>query len=106
LPPNQSAEQIAPDRIDLLSAFRRIIQYKKQAILAADVGAAVRENHTDISPADYILFVNRKPICVIKAKRKEEAVRLTMQEEQIEGYAKAKLKIVCKDEISVTFLNL
>ncbi len=101
---NQNPEQIARDRIDLmLSASGWIVQSKKQTNLAAGVGVAVREYHTDIGPADYILFVNRKPIGVIEAKCEEEAVRLTMHEEQTEGYAKAKLKHINNDPLPFVY---
>ncbi len=41
--------------------------------------------------ADYILFVNKKPVGVIEAKREEEGVRLTTHEEQSADYATSKL---------------
>jgi len=70
------------------------VQSKKQTNLAAAPGVAVREYQTDIDPADYILFVHKKPVGVIEAKRQDEAVRLTVHEDQTEGYAKAKLRLI------------
>ncbi len=91
--PNQNPEQLARDEIDRqLIACGWIIQHKSKINLAVAQGIAVQEYQTDIGPADYVLFVDRKPIGIIEAKRAEEGVRLTIHEEQTEGYATAKLK--------------
>ncbi len=91
--PNQNPEQLARDEIDKqLKACGWIIQSKHQINLNAGVGVAVREYQTDIGPADYVLFVDKKPAGIIEAKRSEEGVRLTTHEDQTEGYATAKLK--------------
>jgi type I restriction enzyme R subunit len=90
---NQNPEQLARDKIDKqLLACGWVIQNKNQINLNAGLGVAVREYQTDIGPADYVLFVDKKPVGVIEAKRAEEGGRLTTHEEQTEGYAKAKLK--------------
>ena len=90
---NQNPEQLARDKIDKqLLACGWVIQNKNQINLNAGLGVAVREYQTDIGPADYVLFVDKKPAGIIEAKRAEEGGRLTMHEEQTEGYAKAKLK--------------
>ncbi len=90
---NQTPEQIARDLIDKqLVACGWVIQSKARINLNAGIGVAVQEYQTDIGPADYVLFVDKKPVGVIEAKRSEEAVHLTVHEEQSEGYAKAKLK--------------
>ncbi len=90
---NQNPEQIARDEIDKqLLACGWLIQNKNQINLSAGTGIAVREYQTDIGPADYVLFVNKQAVGIIEAKRAEEGVRLTMHEEQTEGYATAKLK--------------
>ena len=90
---NQTPEQIARDAIDKqLLACGWIIQNKNGINLSAGMGVAVREYQTDIGPADYVLFANKKPVGIIEAKRAEEGARLTMHEEQSEGYAAAKLK--------------
>ncbi len=90
---NQTPEQIARDNIDKqLIACGRKIQDKKSINLNAGVGIAVREYQTDVGPADYILFVNRKAVGVIEAKRPEEGLHLIAHESQTEQYAKAKLK--------------
>jgi len=51
---------------------------------------AVREYPTDSGPADYVLFVGRKPVGVIEAK--PAGTPLVMVEEQSERYAASKLK--------------
>ncbi|MEP6467990.1 MAG: DEAD/DEAH box helicase family protein, partial [Parafilimonas sp.] len=90
---NQNPEQLARDEIDKqLIACGWIIQHKNQINLNASIGVAVREYQTDVGPADYVLFVVKKPAGIIEAKRSEEGVRLTMHEDQTEGYATAKLK--------------
>ncbi|MCK5783827.1 MAG: DEAD/DEAH box helicase family protein [Desulfobacterales bacterium] len=90
---NQNPEQIARDEIDkMLEAAGWVVQSKKRVDLVAAKGVAVREYQTDIGPADYVLFVSRKPVGVIEAKRVEEGERLTTHEDQAKYYAKAKLK--------------
>ncbi len=90
---NQNPEQLARDEIDKqLLACGWIIQPKNKINLNAGIGVAVREYQTDIGPADYVLFVDKKPVGIIEAKRAEEGVHFTMHEEQTEGYRTAKLK--------------
>jgi len=69
-----------------------IIQNKNQLNLSAGLGIAVREYPTDSGPADYILFVDKKPVGVIEAKKPEEGVRLTSHEDQTSKYAESHLK--------------
>jgi len=47
---------------------------------------------TDVGPADYVLFVDKKPVGVIEAKRAEEGARITTHEEQSGEYAASQLK--------------
>ena len=90
---NQSPEQQARDHIDKqLIASGWIIQNKSQINLSEGIGVAVREYQTDVGPADYILFVNRRPVGVIEAKREDEGFHLSAHESQTEDYANAKLK--------------
>ncbi len=92
---NQNPEQIARDNIDKqLLACDWIIQDKKKINLVAGLGVAVRELQTDIGPADYVLFVDKKPVGIIEAKREDEAVKLTTVEDQSAGYATAKLRLL------------
>ncbi len=90
---NQNPEQQARDKIDsMLKQAGWIVQSKNRVNLSAGKGVAVREYQTDIGPADYVLFVERKPIGVIEAKREDEGQRLLAAEDQSSGYANAKLK--------------
>lgn len=87
---NQNPEQIARDHIDqLLLASGWLIQDKKKFNLAAGLGIAIREYQTDIGPADYVMFVDKKPVGIIETKREEEGVRLSTVEEQSTQYATA-----------------
>jgi type I restriction enzyme R subunit len=62
------------------------------------LGVAVREYHTDIGPADYVLFVDRKACGVIEAKKEDIGHKITEVESQTAGYAAAKLKWVNNKE--------
>ena len=102
---NQNPEQIARDNIDKqLIGCGWLIQDKKRLNLAAGVGVAVREYSTEVGPADYVLFVNQKPVGVIEAKREEEGVKFSVHERQVEEYANAKLKLI--DNLPLPFLYL
>src|SRR5680860_48391 len=97
---NQNPEQIARDRIDeFLREAGWVVQSKKKVNLAANKGVAVREYLTDVGPADYVLFVDRKPVGIIEAKKEDEGHRLTVVEEQSKGYANAKLKNLNNDPL-------
>jgi type I restriction enzyme R subunit len=101
---NQNPEQLERDKIDeQLLACGWVIQNKKTFNLAAGIGVAIREFQTDVGPADYILFVNQKPVGLIEAKREEEGVRLTMVEEQSSDYANAKLKYINNDRLPFVY---
>jgi type I restriction enzyme R subunit len=52
----------------------------------------VREYQTDIGPADYALFVDKKAVGVIEAKPEDWGHKITTVEDQSQGYATAKLK--------------
>ena len=69
-----------------------VVQPKSKVNLAASKGVAVQEYQTDVGPADYVLFVDRKPVGIIEAKREEEGHKLTVVEEQSKDYAESKLK--------------
>ena len=67
---NQNPEQVARDHIDSkLSDAGWLVQSRNEVDLNAGQGVAVREYPTDIGPADYVLFVDCKPVGVIEAKR-------------------------------------
>lgn len=102
--PNQNPEQLARDKIDSeLIRSGWLIQNKNQINLKASLGIAVREYQTDIGPADYVLFVDAKPVGIIEAKRAEEGVHLTMHEEQSLGYAAAKLQYLNNDPLPFVY---
>ncbi|WP_394809155.1 DEAD/DEAH box helicase family protein [Nitrosomonas sp.] len=96
---NQNPEQKARDNIDaLLRQANWVVQSAKKIDLNVGLGQAVREYQTDAGPADYVLFVDKKAIGVIEAKREEEGQRLTAHETQTEDYAAAPLKWVNNKE--------
>ena len=101
---NQNPEQIARDKIDTaLTESGWIIQHKARINLLAGSGIAVREYQTDIGPADYVLFLDKKPVGIVEAKRAEEGVHLTMHEEQSEAYAAAKLKFLDNQKLPFVY---
>ena len=90
---NQTPEQVARDRIDArLRASGWHVQDKDALDFNAGLGIAVREYPTDVGPADYVLFVDRKAVGVVEAKPDSWGAKLTIVEEQSGGYATAKLK--------------
>ncbi len=103
---NQNPEQIARDHIDQqLVAAGWIIQDKSRLNLHAGTGVAVREYQTDVGPADYVLFVEGKPVGVIEAKREEEGQKFSMHESQVEDYAKAKLRLINNEPLPFLYLS-
>lgn len=101
---NQTPEQVARDHIDnmLLDANWQV-QSRNKVDLSANIGVAVREYPTDVGPADYVLFVDRKPVGIIEAKREDEGHRLTVVEDQSSGYAHAKLKYLNNDPLPFVY---
>src|SRR6185312_8456404 len=94
----------ARDEIDRqLIACGWIVQNKSAINLAAGLGVAMREYQTDVGPADYVLFVNKKPVGIIEAKREEEAVHFSVHEDQSEGYASAKLKYLDNEKLPFVY---
>ena len=101
---NQNPEQLARDNIDRqLTACGWSIQNKKQVNLAASLGVAVREYQTDVGPADYVLFVDKKPIGIIEAKEENKGFQLTQVEDQSTEYAQAKLKYLNNDPLPFVY---
>jgi type I restriction enzyme R subunit len=80
-----------------------VVQDRKSLDLGAGRGVAVREYPTDSGPADYILFVDRKPAGVIEAKREDQGLKLTAVEEQAEGYAKGRLKYLDNESLPFVY---
>ncbi len=97
--PNQSPEQIARDTIDdMLKASGWCVQDNKKIDFTQGEGQAIREYQTDIGPADYVLFVDKKAVGIIEAKREDIAYKITDIEKQTMGYASAKLKWLSNQE--------
>lgn len=101
---NQNPEQIARDKIDnMLKECGWIIQSKKKINIYAGLGVAVREYQTDAGPADYILFIDKKPVGVIEAKKEEDGYKLTAVEEQSGEYAHSKLKYLDNEPLPFVY---
>lgn len=101
---NQNPEQKARDKIDLLlEQSGWIIQDMKSINLFAGKGIAIKEYKTEIGPADYILFVEKKPAGVIEAKKEDEGIHLTVTEEQSNSYSKSKLKYLDNNPLPFIF---
>ena len=101
---NQNPEQKARDNIDKqLLACGWVIQNKARLNLHAGSGVIVREYQTDEGPADYILFVDQKPVGIIEAKREDAGLSLTAAEDQSHGYAKSKLKYLNNDPLPFVY---
>ncbi len=66
---NQTPEQAARNKIDeQLFHAGWIVQNNNKIDFNAGLGIAVREYQTDVGPADYVLFIHKKPVGVIEAK--------------------------------------
>jgi type I restriction enzyme R subunit len=72
-----------------------IVQGLKDFNPSANLGIAVREYPTESGAADYILFIDRKPVGVIEAK-KEGVTLSAVHDTQTTRYASDKLKYVGK----------
>jgi type I restriction enzyme, R subunit len=96
---NQNPEQIARDQIDAkLAEAGWHVQGKDKIDFNAGRGIAVREYPTDIGPADYVLFVDRRAAGVIEAKADKSGQNITTVEDQAEAYAAANLKWINNKE--------
>jgi type I restriction enzyme R subunit len=91
-------EQKARENIDKqLQQAGWIVQDYKSINPSAGLGIAVREYPTESGSADYILFVDRKPLGVIEAKK--EGITLSAVHDQTTRYSADNLKFIRKDEI-------
>ena len=90
---NQTPEQNARDIIDRqLAAAGWAVQ--KKSTINWHVAAGIAVTHypmKDGTEADYVLFVDRKPVGIIETKREEEGHHLSAVEDQSSGYAGSKL---------------
>jgi type I restriction enzyme, R subunit len=102
--PNQAPEQIARDNIDKqLIECGWIIQDKKSINLNAGPGVAITEYQTDVGPADYVLFVDGKPVGIIEAKAEDKGFQLIQAETQSKDYADSKLKHLNNEPLPFVF---
>ena len=63
---NQTPEQAARENIDsLLTQAGWAVQDKESIDFSAGLGVAMREYQTDTGPADYVLFIDKKPVGVV-----------------------------------------
>ena len=76
--PNKNPEQLARDNIDdLLKASGWSVQDKNKIDFTQGKGQAIREYQTDVGPADYVLFVDKKAVGVIEAKAESCTPKIT-----------------------------
>lgn len=91
---NQNLEQIARDKIGLMLELAGWhVQSKDKVNLSAGIGVALRETHTELGSADYMLFVNSEAVGVIEAKAEDLGYKLLQVEEQPVRYSKEAIKI-------------
>ena len=70
--PYLTPEQEAREKIDqMLEAAGWVVQNYANFDFSAGLGVAIREFQTTAGPADYVLFVDRKAVGVIEAKKVE-----------------------------------
>ncbi|MBC2696941.1 MAG: DEAD/DEAH box helicase family protein [ANME-2 cluster archaeon] len=101
---NQFPEQEARDNIDKqLNAAGWAVQDKDKIDWNESIGIAIREYQTDVGPTDYVLFVERRPVGIIEAKKEEEGHKLISHEPQSDFYAKSKLKYLDNDPLPFVY---
>lgn len=101
---NQTPEQLARDNIDKqLIACGWVVQSKKKINIGESLGVVVREYQTDVGPADYVLFVDKKPVGIIETKEENKGFQLTQVEDQSTEYAQAKLKYLNNDPLPFVY---
>jgi len=100
----QTPEQKAREQIDkMLNASGWAVQSKSEINLSASYGVAVREYYTEIGPADYVLFADKRPVGILEAKKETEGLHLRVAEDQAEYYAKSKLKYLNNDPLPFVY---
>lgn len=100
LTPEQRARQAIDKQLE---ACGWIVQdYATVNLYAAD-GIAVREYPTSDGVADYVLFVDRKPVGIIEAKKEEEGYRISDVEAQSGRYARSQLKYLQNDPLPFVY---
>ena len=82
----------------MLSQAGWVVQNNNQINFNASLGIAVREYQTDAGFADYVLFIENKPVGVVEAKPEDWGQKITTVEEQSGRYAASQLKWVKNKE--------
>ena len=101
---NKHPEQIARDKIDkMLVEAGWIVQSKNELDLGVGKGIALREYQAETKFVDYVLFVDKKPVGIIEAKKEDEGHKITVAEDQAKEYALAKLKYLDNDPLPFVF---
>ena len=88
--PEAKARQIIDKK--LTNSGWLIQDYKGEFNPAASLGVAVREFPTSSGPADYMLFVDKRPVGVVEAKKSDEGQNITTSELQSLRYANSSMK--------------
>ena len=108
---NMTPEQKARFEIDKkLRASGWLVQDKNDFNPAARLpngqtapGVAVREFTTDTGPVDYLLFLDRKPVGVVEAKKAAEGQNITIHETQSKRYAESSIKWINGQKIRFAY---
>lgn len=101
---NQTPEQKARDIIDKRLFEAGWIVQDRNKIQFSSLGIAVREYPTDDGgEVDYVLFVDKKPVGVVEAKKDSEGVRITVVEGQSNDYANSKLKYINNEPLCFVY---
>lgn len=85
-----------------LEAAGYVLQDMSELNPAASLGVVVREYGTDSGPADYLIFIDKKPVGFIEAKPHDKGEKLITVAEQTKRYAESKLKYV-KGNVDIRF---
>lgn len=97
-------EQRARQQIDnQLTACGWSVQDYAAVNLYHSLGVAVRGYPTSDGVADYVLFVDRKPVGIIEAKKEEEGYRISDVEAQSGRYAHSQLKYLQNDPLPFVY---
>ena len=92
----RSPEQQARDKIDAqLAECGWIVQDSRKADFSAGRGIALTEVRLKTGPCDYLLFVDRRPLGVIEAKK--EGTTLSLVADQSDNYAENLTEILGGD---------
>ena len=79
-----------------------IVQDFSELDLSAGLGVVVREYATSSGPADYLIFIDKKPVGIIEAKAHDKGALLLSTAEQTKRYAESKLKYI-KGSVDIRF---